>query len=213
MSQENVYVVIWKEDSPNPGHIEGTRYNESQLPVHNKDEVLGPHREFVQTIPGTSLHSLFVDPSSVTADSELWNVDLASCTWNWASNQLNLVYFPPTGWDDVRMARNNMLAASDNMFNEDTPDPLKSEWVEYRALLRGMIVREQAAGRTPDTVKWNDYLPPFPSSARIGVFDSEKASCAWYKGDNTYPPQAIIGSAESIASYTEYLRITGQSGD
>lgn len=213
MSQENVYVVIWKENSPNPGQIEGARYKESQLPDHNRDEVLGPHREFVQAIPGTPLYSLFVEPSSITADSELWNVDIASCRWNWDNSQLNLVYFPPTGWDDIRMGRNNMLAASDNMFNEDTPDPLKSEWVEYRALLRGMIVREQAAGRTPDTVKWNDYVPPFPPSARIGVPDSEKASCPWYKGSNTYPPQAIIGSPESIAAHAEFLRITGQVGE
>ena len=82
-----------------------------------------------------------------------------------------------------------MLASSDNMFNIDTPDPLKSDWIEYRALLRDIVDREQTAGRTPTTVFWHDYVPPYPMSARNGVPDDIKPQCVWYvEGKYSSPP-------------------------
>jgi hypothetical protein len=209
MSTEKIYRIVWKADSPNPGHIESTNYKETELPDHNREEVLGPYREFVEVVPGSLFYRVFVDSSDVshTDDTDLLDLNIAACTYNWETNGINMVYKPPMVWDDVRSARNNMLKGSDNMFNVDTPDPLKTEWVEYRQLLRDLITRELAAGRTPDTVFWHDYVPPFPKSARIGVPDSEKPNCVWYKGENTYPPEAIIGSPESLAVAAEAERL------
>lgn len=208
MSTEKLYKIIWKTT----GFIEGVTFRESELPDHNRDEVLGPDREYVEAVPGTPLYKLYVDVTSeVNTDIRLTDVDLNSTTYNWETNELNIVYFPDLVWDDIRAARNTMLAGCDNMFNEDTPDPLKSEWIEHRQLLRDMITREQAANRSPSTVKWNDYIPPFPPSARIGVPDSEKSGCAWYKGKNTYPSAAIIGSPESLAAYEEFQRMNNST--
>jgi hypothetical protein len=144
---------------------------------------------------------------SATAEDDLTNINIDASWWNWDTLDVDVVRFGAKTWDDIRMARNALLASGDNMFNEDTPDPLKSEWVEHRALLRDLITREQAAGRTPDTVKWTDYVPPYPPSARVGVPEDVKPTCAWYKGADTYPPQAIVGSPESIAAHEEYLKI------
>lgn len=177
---EKVFLIVWKADSSNPGFIENLRYREHELATHNKDEVLGPERDYVEVVPGTNFYTLYIDASALTPDHDLWEVDIRACTYNWATGDLNLVYKPDPVWDDVRLARNAMLAASDNMFNVDTPDPLKSEWIAYRALLREMISREQAAGRTPKTVFWNDYVPPYPPSARNGVPDDIKPLCVWY---------------------------------
>lgn len=209
MSTEKIYRIVWKTT----GFIEAHDFKESELAVHNKDEVLGPDRDYVEVLPGTLFHTLYVDQDKVNhaTDGDILNIDLLSTTYNWETGELNIVYFPESNWDDIRASRNTMLTACDNMFNFDTPDPLKSEWIEYRQLLRDMISREIAAGRTPSTVKWHDYVPPFPPSARIGVPDEEKASCAWYKGDQTYPPQAIIGSPESLAVAEEAARIKAAS--
>lgn len=177
---EKVFLVVWKEDSSNPGLIENLRYRESELAIHNKLEVLGEHRDYVEAVPGSALYLLYIDASTLTPDHELWDINLEQCTYNWSTGELNLVYKPDNVWDDIRLARNGMLSASDNMFNIDTPDPLKSDWIAYRALLREMISREQAAGRTPSTVFWNDYVPPYPLSARNGVPDDIKPLCVWY---------------------------------
>lgn len=178
---ERMFLIVWTADSSNPGFVENLRFREPELAVHNKAEVLGPYRDYVEAIPGSNLHTLYFDAASLNPDHDLWNVNLSACTYNWDTGDLNLVYKPENVWDDVRFARNNMLAASDNMFNVDTPDPLKSEWIAYRALLREMITREQAAGRTPGTVFWHDYLPPYPLSARNGVPDDIKPLCVWYE--------------------------------
>jgi len=123
---------------------------------------------------------LWLNGGSIQQGHRLWDVIRDACTWNWETNELNLVYRPLPNWDDIRMQRNTLLAASDNMFNEDTPDPLKTEWLEHRARLRDLINREQTAGRTPSTVFWNDYVPPYPPSARNGVPDDIKPQCVWY---------------------------------
>lgn len=205
MSTEKIYRIVWKTT----GFIEGHTYKESELAIENKDEVLGPDRDYVEVVPGTLFHTLYIDQSNVNhaTDIDILNVDLVSTTYNWETGELNVVYFPDRNWDDIRATRNEMLKASDAFFNVDTPDPLKTEWIEYRQLLRDIVTRETAAGRTPSTVKWNDYVPPFPPSARIGVPDEEKPTCPWYKGDNTFPPQAIVGSPECIAAAEEAARI------
>jgi len=209
MTNEKIYKIVWKDDSPNAGLIEPLTYKESELPDHNRDEVLGPHREFVEVVPGSVFYRLMIDSSDIdhATDADLLNVDLGMTTYNWETQELNLVFYPPRVWDDIRSARNNMLKASDNMFNFDTPDPLKTEWITYRQLLRDMIAREIAAGRTPETVFWNDYVPPFPHSARIGIPPDIKAKCVWYKGKDTYPPSAIIDSPECQAAQAEAERI------
>lgn len=207
MSTEKIYRIVWTQDSPQPGVIEQNTYKESELCIHNKEEVLGPHRDYVEVVPGTPFYILYIDSSDIESHPTLMNIDLANCKYNWETNDIDLVYMPPMVWDDIRLVRNEMLKGSDNMFNSDTPNPLKSEWVEYRQLLRNLISREIAAGRTPDTVFWHDYVPPFPKSARIGVPDSEKPNCAWYKGKDTYPPEAIIGSPESLAVVAEAERL------
>lgn len=204
MSNETIYKMIWKNDSPNPGFIESLSFKESELPDHNREEVLGPFREYVVAPPDSQLYKLFVTNNN-SPDPALTNIIISDCRWNWETNDVDIVYLPDLEWDDIRLARNRMLAASDNHFNEDTPDPLKSEWVEHRALLRDLITREKAAGRTPGTVFWNDYVPPFPPCARIGVPEDIKPNCVWYKGEDTYPPQAIIGSPESLAAHEEFL--------
>jgi hypothetical protein len=209
MSDEKLYKLVWMKDSPNPGFIEPQTYRESEIPEdHNFHEVVGPHRNYVEAIPGTDFYILFVDSNILDPETHenLMNVDKDLTRYNWDTGSLDIVYFPDRVWDDIRAVRNIMLSSCDNMFNEDTPDPLKSEWIEYRQMLRNMISREQAAERTPDTVKWNDYVPPFPKSARIGVPEDQKLSCAWYKGKDTYPPEAIIGSPESTSAHEEFIR-------
>lgn len=210
MSTEKVYLLVWKADSTHPGLIEHRVFKESEIPdEHNIDEVVGDYREFVEAVPGTLFYRLYVDRQVIDNPETPYETlkSITSSKYNWETGSLDLTFLPPRTWDDIRFERNNMLAASDNMFNEDTPDPLKSEWVEFRALLRDLIDREKAAGRTPDTVKWTDYVPPYPYSARIGVPDDVKATCVWYKGADTFPPQAIIGSPESIAAHEEFLKI------
>ena len=209
MTNEKIYKIVWLADGPNAGLIEPLVYKESELPDHNRDEVLGPHREFVEVVPGSLFYRLLVDSSDIdhATETELLNVDLSMVTYNWETQEIDLVYFPSREWDDVRAARNDALKGSDNMFNVDTPNPLKSEWVTYRQLLRDMISREQAAGRTPSTVFWHDYIPPFPKSARIGVPKDIKAKCVWYKGADTYPPEAIIDSPECQAAQAEAEKI------
>lgn len=189
MTTEKIYLMVWKADSSMPGFIEPLRYKESELPDHNRSEVLGPFREFLEIPAGSNLEKLWINAGDIRQGDPLWDVLRDACTWNWETNELNLVYRPEPNWDDVRMQRNMMLQASDNMFNEDTPDPLKSEWIEYRALLRDLVNREQAAGRTPSTVFWNDYVPPYPPSARNGVPDEIKPLCVWYvEGKYTSAP-------------------------
>lgn len=180
MTTEKIYLMVWTADSSNPGYIEPLRYKESELPDHNRAEVLGPFREFLEIPEGSDLEKLWLKAGEIRQGDRLWDVLPNACTWNWETNELNLVYRPEPNWDDIRMQRNSLLAASDNMFNEDTPEPLKSEWIEYRALLRDLVNREQAAGRTPGTVFWNDYVPPYPPSARNGVPDDIKPLCVWY---------------------------------
>lgn len=177
---EKTFFMVWTADSPNPGHIEGARFKESELATHNREEVLGPNRDYVEAVPGTDFHTVFVEPDAINMDHPLWDLNIRECTYNWTTGDLNLVFRPEALWDDIRLARNNMLAASDNMFNVDTPDPLKSDWVAHRALLREMISREVAAGRTPSTVFWHDYTPPYPLTARNGVPDDIKPLCVWY---------------------------------
>lgn len=192
---EKTFLMIWKSDSSRPGYVEGAKYKEHELATDNKDEVLGPEREYVEVISGTHLYTLFVSPHELTPDHELWNVDIGACTYNWETQDLNLVYKPDQVWDDIRLLRNQMLISSDNMFNVDTPDPLKSDWVAHRALLREMIDREQAAGRTPATVFWHDYMPPWPKSARNGVPDDIKPLCVWYEEGKyeSAPPPPNLG--------------------
>ena len=177
-TSEKVYLIIWKEDSPNPGFIEHVKFKESELCDHNKEEVLGPYREYVEAIPGSKLWHLFIDASEVDSEHELFNYRASH--WDWSLQDVVINEIPPITWDDVRFARNQMLAASDNMFNIDTPDEIKQQWIDHRKLLRELIDREQAAGRTPDTVFWNDYLPPFPASARGGLTEDEAKKCVWY---------------------------------
>jgi hypothetical protein len=212
MSNEKIYKMIWKEDSPNPGYIEQHIYKEGELPDHNSDEVLGPYREFVEITPGSEIYKLFLANHTIDPDTEshLIDVDLSATRYNWSTHELNLVYIPELSWDDVRFARNNMLKSSDTMFNIDTPEPLKTEWIEHRQLLRDLITREKAKGNTPSTVDWYDYVPPFPHSARIGVSDEDTVKAAWYKGENTYPASALPGSAESIARDQEAARVAAE---
>jgi len=213
MSNEKIYRMIWTADSPNPGFIEHNNYTEDELPVHNADEVLGPYRTFVEIIPGTDLYKLFLANHTIDKDTEshLLNVDLVATRYNWETKDLDLIYIPEPTWDDIRQARNNMLHHSDEMFNFDTPEPLKTEWVEYRQLLRDLPAREQAKGNTPSTVYWHDYVPPWPHSARIGVPDEHTVQAAWYKGDDTYPPSALPGSPESLARDDEAARRLSQA--
>jgi len=189
MTTEKQYLMVWKADSSQPGHIENFRFKESELPDHNRDEVLGPFRDYVEILPGSTTEQLFINAGNLRQGDPLFDVLVGECTWNWDTNDLNLVYRPAPNWDDVRAARNIMLASSDNMFNIDTPDPLKSDWIEYRALLRNIVDREQTAGRTPATVFWHDYVPPYPASARNGVPDDIKPRCVWYvEGKYSSPP-------------------------
>lgn len=209
MTIEKAYLLIWKDNSNNPGYIEHRVFAEEHLPDHNYDEVVGEYRDFVEAVPGTLLYRLYVD-RQVMDNPETPYETLKSITiskYNWTTGDLDLTFLPPRTWDDIRFERNQMLLASDFMFNEDTPDPLKSEWLAYRAALRELVTTEQEAGRDPETVKWSDYIPPFPYSARIGVPDEVKLTCTWYKGNATFPPQAIIGSPESVAAHEEFLRI------
>jgi hypothetical protein len=204
MTNEKIYKIVWLDDSPNAGLIEPTLYKELDLPDHNRDEVLGPHREFVEVVPGTLFYKLFIhNDLDHSIDTELLNVDLPLVTYNWETQDVNLVFLPSWEWDDIRAARNAALAGSDNLFNFDTPEPLRTQWVEYRQSLRELIDREIAAGRTPSTVFWNDYVPPFPKSARVGIPPDIKVKCAWYKGKNTYPPEAIVNSPECLAAQAE----------
>ena len=205
MSNEKIYRMIWKADSPNPGMIEQCNYKESELPDHNRDEVLGPYRDFVELVPGSDIYKLFMAVHTIDSDNDthLIDVDLVKTRYNWTTGGLDIVYMPEMTWDDVRMARNNMLFASDHMFNFDTPEPLKTEWVEYRQLLRDLPARELAKGNTPSTVYWHDYVPPWPHSARIGVPDEHTTEAAWYKGEDTYPPSALPGSPECQARDAE----------
>lgn len=191
-----IFLVIHTETSETPGLILGNKFLESELAVHNKLEVLGPDRDYVEAVPGTNLHTLYVIPETLTPDHDLWDLNLSQCRYNWSTNDVDLVYRVENVWDDIRLARNNMLASSDNMFNIDTPDPLKSDWVTYRALLREMISREIAAGRTPGTVFWHDYTPPYPLSARNGVPDDIKPLCVWYEEGKYQSPPPPPGQGE-----------------
>lgn len=175
---EKLYKIIWKETSANPGYIENLIFKESELPDHNRAEVLGPDREYVEVLPDSNLYFLTVDKSSIDQNHPLWNTYASH--WDWDANDVVIEEFPPLTWDDIRFQRNGMLAASDNTFNIDTPDLIKQAWIDYRALLRDLPAREEAAGRTPNTVFWNDYLPPFPTSARSGLTEEEAAKCVWY---------------------------------
>ena len=208
MTIENKYMMIWNASSTVPGFVEPHVYAEADRPGPDiEDQITGPLREFVLAVPGTWLYKIFVDPSTFETGDRDVDLDIANSHYDWETGDVVPVYYPERTWDDIRQARNNMLAGSDNFFNEDTPEPLKTEWVEHRQLLRDLITREQAAGRTPRTVKWTDYVPPYPPSARIGVPDDIKPTCAWYKGDDTFPPQAIAGSPESLAAHEEFLKI------
>jgi predicted O-linked N-acetylglucosamine transferase (SPINDLY family) len=60
MTNEKIYKMVWLDDSPNAGLIEPTLYKESDLPDHNRDDVLGPHREFVEVVPGTLFYKVFI---------------------------------------------------------------------------------------------------------------------------------------------------------
>lgn len=175
---EKLYKIIWKASSANPGYIENLTFKESELPDHNRAEVLGPDREYVEAVPGSKLHFFTIDSSALTADHEFFNK--VPSHWDWEVNDLIINDIPPLTWDDVRLMRNSMLSSCDNTFNIDTPDSIKQQWIDHRALLRDLPDRELAAGRTPDTVFWNDYLPPFPASARGGLTQEQAAQCVWY---------------------------------
>jgi len=208
MTIENKYIMIWTADSAVPGFVESHVYSEKEHPGPDiEDQVTGPTRQFVLAVPGTWLYKLFADPSTFETGDRNIDIDMSKCHYDWATGDVVPVYYADRSWDDVRNQRNSMLSGSDNFFNEDTPNPLKAEWIEHRQLLRNLIPREQAAGRTPMTVKWTDYVPPYPPSARIGVPEDVKPTCAWYKGEDTYPPQAIVGSPESLAAHEEFLKI------
>lgn len=198
MIEDKIFLMVWKADSPNPGLIEHILFKEENLPDHNREEVLGPHREYISPEVGSKFYKMYISTPGKDEDSDWWaerlKIDSSTVFYDWELGDITYTMLPDRNWDDVRMARNQMLLSSDNMFNEDTSNPLKSEWVEYRALLRNMIDREKAAGRTAETVKWDDYIPPYPPSARAGVPDDIKITCAWYKGEDTYPPEAIIGN-------------------
>lgn len=180
---EPVYKMIWKDGSQNAGYIEHAVYKQSQLPEHNREEVLGPDREFVEAPIDSPLYLICVDNSLVTKEHPLW--EHRAVRWDWQNNELITETPPPLTWDDIRMTRNIMLASSDNMFNIDTPDPLKQQWIDNRQLLRELPEREQAADRTPNTVFWDDYLPPYPASARGGLTDEDAAKCVWYDSSTT----------------------------
>jgi hypothetical protein len=70
---EKLYKIIWKETSSNPGFIESLTFKESELPDHNRAEVLGPDREYVEAVPGSKLYLFTVDMSTITADHEFYN--------------------------------------------------------------------------------------------------------------------------------------------
>lgn len=188
MSEENIsteevttqafYKMVWKDTSDRPGYIEDTIYTEEQLPVHNRDQVLGPDREFVEILPNTAFWTMTFDTGSIDKDHELWNTSITG--WDWTTNDVVIEPYPPLTWDDVRLRRNTMLASCDNQFNIDTPEPMKSKWLEHRQLLRELPERELAAKRTPDTIFWNDYIPPYPESERAMLTDEEAAKCVWY---------------------------------
>lgn len=175
---EKFYKMVWKSTSDRPGYIESTIYTEAQLPVHNRDQVLGPDREFVEILPGTNFWTILFDQDNIDKDHELWDYRISH--WDWDLNEVVIETYPPLTWDDIRLRRNTMLSVTDNQFNIDTPEPLKTQWIEHRQLLRDLPDRELAANRTPDTVFWNDYLPPYPESARAGLSDEEAAKCVWY---------------------------------
>lgn len=191
MSNSKIYKIIWTADSQVPGLVENLTYKENELAVHNRDEVLGPYREYVEAVPGTKLYKLFVEPLTITPEDNLDNVNLEACRYNWETSDVDVEYFPEKNWDDIRLLRNQLLADSDSRFNIDTPDPMKTEWVEHRQLLRDMIAREEAAGRTPETVFWHDYLPPYPRSARNGVPDDIKPLCVWYEEGKYSSPDPL----------------------
>lgn len=169
---------VWKATSNTPGYIENVLFTEPQLPIHNRDEVLGPDREFVEILPNSNFWTMTFNQDIIDKDHELWDSIISH--WDWELNDVVIEKLPPLTWDDIRLRRNAMLAGTDNQFNIDTPDPLKTLWIEHRQLLRDLPEREIAANRTPDTVFWNDYLPPYPETARAGLSNEEAAKCVWY---------------------------------
>ena len=195
---EPMFKMIWKAGSQYPGQIEHTVYTQSQLPVHNMDEVLGPDRVFVEATPGSNLWHLCVDGSLVDPSHTLWNA--TPVCWNWEINDIEYAFPLPITWDDIRFQRNNFLASSDAMFNIDTVEPLKQQWIDHRQLLRDLPERELAAGRTPETVFWDDYLPPYPLSARGGIPAEDAMKCVWYTA--TAPVVKATPVAEDIVVET-----------
>jgi hypothetical protein len=181
LENEQLYKIIWFADSPNPGYIEPVTFKKSELPVHNRAEVLGMYRDYVEVLPGSNLWHLCVDGSLVDQTHELW--DMKVIGWDWDKQEVIVEPLPPITWDDIKLRRNGMLAISDTMFNFDTPDPLKTQWMEYRQLLRDLPARESAAGNTPTTVFWNDYIPPYPVSARAGIAIADAKKCVWYTAE------------------------------
>jgi hypothetical protein len=169
-STEKVYLLIWAADSPNPGYIDHGVFLESHVPEdHNYDEVVGPHRVFVEVDRGSDAWKVFVDPGSIDPNSNpsdwaLTHLDIPMSRYDWATEKFVFVQTPAPTWDDVKNARNAMLSGSDSFFNIDTPEPLRSEWLFYREQLRQLVDNEKANGRTPGTVHWP--LPPYPTSAR-----------------------------------------------
>jgi Phage tail assembly chaperone protein len=213
MSNEKYYKMVWKATSANPGMIEGTLYTEDQIPdSSNINEVLGPDREFVEVKPGTNFYQLFISHND-PVNPDLLNVDVGSARYNWEIEDVTFSYYPEPTWEQVIVQRNQMLSASDTMFNFDTPDPLKTEWLEYRQLLRDLPEREKAKGNTPATVYWHDYVPPWPHTARIGVPDEHTVKAAWYKGENTYPASALPGSPECIARDETFAALMDQKSN
>jgi hypothetical protein len=168
-SQQKVYKLIWSADSPNPGYIDHGLYIEDHIPEdHNYDEVIGPHREFVEILPGTDDWKVWVDPGAIdifNGDAHLIHLDINASHYDWSQKKFVYIQMPGPTWDDVKKARNSLLTSSDNMFNFDTPEPLRSEWLFYRECLRQLIENEKANGREAATVHMP--VPPAPISARL----------------------------------------------
>jgi len=167
---QKVFLLIWAADSPNPGYIDHGVFLESHIPQdHNYEEVVGPHRVYVEVDRGSDAWKVFVDPGSIDptnnpSDWALTHLDIPMSRYDWATEKFVFVQTPAPTWDDVKNARNAMLSGSDSFFNIDTPEPLRSEWLFYREQLRQLVDNEKANGRTPGTVHWP--LPPYPTSAR-----------------------------------------------
>jgi hypothetical protein len=202
-----VWLLIWAEDSPNPGYIDHGVYLDHHIPgEHNYDEVVGVHRTFVEVDKGSEAWKVFVDPGSMdlspgSADWALTHLDMGKCYYDWATEKFVWTQVPPPSWDDVKTARDTQLQGSDSAFNFDTPEPLRSEWMFYREQLRQLIPNEKANGRTPGTVHYP--IPPWPRSARlVGEHEPEIVLPTMVEGGLDTTPGQVVATIDARSNPT-----------